>query len=180
MNLVCIFTSIAGVAKKEFLHILRDWRVLVLILTLPMAFTLLFGYAFEDAAITDAPALLRDNDHSPESQKLIERLKEDKTFAWQDWGPDFAAPVDLLGRGVLMAVEIPPNWGHSLGNGDPQPLPLDQAADDGRAEGGMVHVGVARDDDHVALRPPQSLHFGTRGRQEQRRRPAGAGRLRRE
>ena len=34
MNLAATFRSTASVAKKEFLHILRDWRVLILILSL--------------------------------------------------------------------------------------------------------------------------------------------------
>ena len=50
MNVIASFRSIANVAKKEFLHIIRDWRILVLILTLPPAFTLLFGHAFEETA----------------------------------------------------------------------------------------------------------------------------------
>jgi len=124
MNPAVIFRSTAGVAKKEFLHILRDWRVLVLILSLPPAFTLLLGHAFEESSITDAPALLRDADQSPESQKLIERLRRNDSFAWLDWGADATTPVDLLGRGALMAVEIPPHWGSSLTNGDPIPLRL--------------------------------------------------------
>lgn len=124
MNLVAIFRCIASVAKKEFLHILRDWRVLILILSLPPAFTLLLGHAFEETAITEAPALLRDSDHSAESQKLVERLKANKTFAWQEWTGDPGQPVNLLKRRVLMAVEIPSGWGHSLSDGDPLPLHL--------------------------------------------------------
>src|ERR1700759_1341340 len=100
MNLSAVFLSIAGVARKEFLHILRDWRVLVLILTLPPAFTLLLGHAFEETAISDAPAVLRDSDHSPESQKFVERLRANKTFAWKDWPADSAATIDLLKAGV--------------------------------------------------------------------------------
>ena len=51
MNPAATFRSIASVAKKEFLHILRDWRVLVLILSLPPAFTLLLGHAFENTVL---------------------------------------------------------------------------------------------------------------------------------
>ena len=47
IDLVNSLRSIASVANKEFLHILRDRRILILILTLPPAFTLLFGHAFE-------------------------------------------------------------------------------------------------------------------------------------
>jgi ABC-2 type transport system permease protein len=124
MNLAASFRSTASVAKKEFLHILRDWRVLILILSLPPAFTLLLGHAFEESVIADAPALLRDADHSPESQKLVERLRTSKSFAWRDWPNDTPAPVDLLRAGVLAAVEIPPNWGQSLRSGDPLLLHL--------------------------------------------------------
>jgi ABC-2 type transport system permease protein len=124
VNIAAIFRSTASVAKKEFLHILRDWRVLVLILSLPPAFTLLLGHAFEESVITDAPALLRDRDQSPESQKLVERLRANKTFAWRDGAGDATTNMNLLKAGVLMVVEIPPHWGGSLNNGDPQPLHL--------------------------------------------------------
>ena len=124
MNLPASLRAIASVAKKEFLHILRDWRVLILILSLPPAFTLLLGHAFEQTEITDAPAMLRDADQSPESRKLVERLRGSKTFAWQDWRAAAMGPVDLLGARVLAAVEIPPAWGQSLKNGDPLPLRL--------------------------------------------------------
>lgn len=124
MNLAAILRSTASVAKKEFLHILRDWRVLVLILSLPPAFTLLLGHAFEEGSVSDAPALLRDADHSAESQKLVEKLRANKTFAWRDWSADSSADVNLLKAHALIAVEIPPQWGASLGNGDPLPLRL--------------------------------------------------------
>ncbi|MEP6670306.1 MAG: ABC transporter permease [Chthoniobacter sp.] len=124
MNIAAIFRSTASVAKKEFLHILRDWRVLILILSLPPAFTLLLGHAFEETATTDAPALLRDSDQSDESRQLVEKLRANKTFAWREWVPDSTANVNLLKAGALIAVEIPPHWGSSLNNGDPQPLHL--------------------------------------------------------
>ncbi len=124
MNIVTSYRSIANVAKKEFLHIVRDWRILVLILTLPPAFTLLFGHAFEETAIADAAAILHDADHSPQSELLIEKLRENKTFAWRTSAGPLAEPVDLLAVRVRAVVIIPPHWGESLGNGDPLPLHL--------------------------------------------------------
>jgi ABC-2 type transport system permease protein len=124
MTPVAIGRSIASVAKKEFLHILRDWRVLVLILTLPPAFTLLFGHAFAESAITQAPALLRDADHSDASRKLIEKLRQSKTFSWQVRDVEATPPVDRLRRHFSIDVVIPPKWGQSLKDGDPKPLQL--------------------------------------------------------
>ena len=122
MNALTSLRSIASVARKEFLHILRDWRILVLILTLPPAFTLLLGEAFEVTALTDAPAILRDADHSAQSEKLVAQLRASKTFAWRE--ATDAEAVDLLRAGVVAEVVIPPHWGESLGNGDPLPLRL--------------------------------------------------------
>jgi ABC-type multidrug transport system permease subunit len=116
--------SIAGVAKKELLHILRDWRILILILTLPPAFTFLFGHAFEVTELTGAPTLLHDADRTPESEKLVERLKENKTFAWRTWTGDASGRVDLLAEHALALVVIPLHWGESLNNGEPLPLHL--------------------------------------------------------
>ena len=59
-------------------------------------------------------------------------------------------------------------------------LRFKQAADEGHAETRMVDVGVARDEDDVALVPAQRVHLGTRHRQERRHgragRPLGTGR----
>ncbi len=124
MNWLASFRSILSVAQKEFLHILRDWRVLALILTLPPAFTLLFGHAFEVTAITGAPALLIDQDRSEQSQKLADRLRTSETFAFRESAEPAPAPIDLLKAGVLAVVKIPPGWGQGLKNGDPIPLHL--------------------------------------------------------
>ena len=118
------FHAIASVARKEFIHILRDWRILILIFTLPPAFTLLLGHAFEVTELTDAPAMLFDEDRSEQSEKLAEKLRGSATFAWRDSSRTSVEGIDLLKAGVQAAVVIPPGWGASLGNGDPLPLRL--------------------------------------------------------
>ena len=124
MKITAIFHAIASVARKEFIHILRDWRILVLIFTLPPAFTLLLGHAFEVTDVTDAPALLFDTDHSEQSEKLVEKLRASTTFAWRDSAAVSLDGLDLLKAGVQAAVVIPAGWGLSLNNGDPLPLRL--------------------------------------------------------
>jgi len=63
--------AVASVAYKEFLHIYRDRRVLLLVLTLPPLFTLLFGHAFETGELTGVPSLLIDQDNTPRAQEFI-------------------------------------------------------------------------------------------------------------
>src|SRR5216117_488742 len=76
-------SAIFSVAYKEFLHIFRDRRVLLLLLILPPLFTLLFGHAFENTQLTDVPALLIDRDNTPRTERFINIISKDKTFRWK-------------------------------------------------------------------------------------------------
>jgi ABC-2 type transport system permease protein len=118
------FEATASVAYKEFLHILRDRRVLLLVLTLPPLFTLLFGHAFETSELTGVKSLLIDQDNTPRSQELVDIIWKNKTFDWRRGSPDTKNPSDLLGHGVQAALVIPAGWNESLENGDPKPLLL--------------------------------------------------------
>jgi ABC-2 type transport system permease protein len=118
------FEATASVAYKEFLHILRDRRVLLLVLTLPPLFTLLFGHAFETSELTGVKSLLIDQDNTPRSQELVDIIWKNKTFDWRRGSPDTKNPSDLLGHGVQAALVIPTGWNESLENGDPKPLLL--------------------------------------------------------
>jgi ABC-2 type transport system permease protein len=122
MSLTRTIRSILNVATKEFLHILRDWRILILILTLPPAFTLLLGHAFEQTDIMNEPALLHDEDQSEESAKLVARLLADSSFAWRESKEPVAEGFDLLQHRVRAALIIPRGWGRSLSDGEPRPL----------------------------------------------------------
>jgi ABC-2 type transport system permease protein len=116
--------AIMSVAYKEFLHIYRDRRVLLLLIVLPPLFTLIFGHAFENTQLTDVPALLIDRDHTPRSARFIEIISKDKTFYWRMPAPDFQGESDLIGNGVKATLVIPSGWTESLNKGDPKPLPL--------------------------------------------------------
>jgi ABC-2 type transport system permease protein len=116
--------AITSVAYKEFLHIYRDRRVLLLVIILPPVFTLIFGHAFENTQLTDVPALLIDRDQTPRTARFIEIISKDKTFHWRMPGPDFQGESDLIGNGVKASLVIPTGWTDSLNKGDPKPLPL--------------------------------------------------------
>ncbi len=116
--------AVASVAYKEFLHIYRDRRVLLLVLTLPPLFTLLFGHAFETGELTGVPSLLIDRDNTPRAQEFIDIISKNKTFQWKRGSPDTSSESDLLAYGVKAALVIPAAWNESLENGDPKPLLL--------------------------------------------------------
>ncbi|HMG03861.1 MAG TPA: ABC transporter permease [Chthoniobacterales bacterium] len=118
------FSAIASVAYKEFLHIYRDRRVLILLLILPPVFTLVFGHAFEAGEMTNVPAMLINRDGTPRAQPFVDLLLKNKTFGWRVEPPTVTGEEDLLGHGVQAALIIPAGWSESLANNDPVPLRL--------------------------------------------------------
>jgi ABC-2 type transport system permease protein len=118
------FEATKSVAYKEFLHIYRDRRVLLLVLLLPPLFTVLFGHAFETSELTDVPSLLVDRDNSPRSQEFTDMILKKKTFQWRRASPGIKNASDLLGHHVKAALIIPKGWNEGLENGDPKPLLL--------------------------------------------------------
>ena len=123
MRLRSSLQAINSVAVKEFIHIYRDWRILVLLLILPPVCTLIFGHAFEATGSSDVPALLEDRDQSPQSDQFVRQLTAEKTFKWK-MAQKISGRPDLLSEHVQAALVIPPGWGASLKNGDPISIPL--------------------------------------------------------
>jgi len=115
-------SAVGSVAYKEFLHIYRDRRILILLLILPPFFTLIFGHAFEADQITDVPALLVNRDATPRTQRFVDIVEKNKTFRWEKQAPELTNETDLLGHHVRGALVIPAGWSASLANGDPKPL----------------------------------------------------------
>ena len=117
-------SAIASVAYKEFLHIFRDRRVVILLLILPPVFTLVFGHAFEAGEMTDVPALFINRDGTLRADRFTALISKNKTFHWQMQPPMLRGEEDLLGHGVQAALVVPAGWSDSLTNGNPIPLRL--------------------------------------------------------
>jgi ABC-2 type transport system permease protein len=118
------FNAILSVAYKEFLHIYRDRRVLILLLILPPVFTLVFGHAFEAGEMKNVPALLINRDQTERAERFMSLILANKTFAWQTQPPSITDEADLLGHGVQAALIIPKGWSDSITTGAPTPLRL--------------------------------------------------------
>jgi ABC-2 type transport system permease protein len=147
MNLFDSLKAVLTIAYKEFVHVWRDRRVLLLILVLPPFFTLVFGHAFEGSSVRDVVTLFANADTSSESQKFADFLhgknvldalvegsdNPDKTrkdiddlsqnlrdtFVWRKLVGNPTSPIDLIQNGADAAVVIPEGWGQSLQNGKP-------------------------------------------------------------
>ena len=63
-------SRIVAIARKEFVHIWRDWRILVSVLVVPIAMLLLFGFAVS-FDVTNVPAVVLDQDHTVASRAYV-------------------------------------------------------------------------------------------------------------
>ena len=72
-------TKIWPITKKEFLHIVRDTRTLLITFALPVVMLILYGYALT-FDIKNIPVVLRDMDNKPLTRQLVEKFKSSGYF----------------------------------------------------------------------------------------------------
>ena len=69
-----ILTSkIITIARKEFLHVIRDTRTLLITFALPVVVLMLYGFAL-NFDIKNIPVVIRDNDNKPFTRNIIDKL----------------------------------------------------------------------------------------------------------
>jgi ABC-2 type transport system permease protein len=110
-----------AVARKEFLHILRDPRSLVMALALPLLMILLFGYALT-LDVDRIPTIVYDADRTPESRELISYFQGSRYFQLLGTVDDYETIEREIDRDACMlAFVIPQDYSRDLLSGhDPQ------------------------------------------------------------
>jgi ABC-2 type transport system permease protein len=106
-----------AVARKEFLHILRDPLSLIMALALPLLMILLFGYALT-LDVDRIPTLVYDMDHSPESRELISLFDGSRYFQIVGATDNYATVEKMIDRNeCLLCVAIPQDFSRELHSG---------------------------------------------------------------
>ena len=85
--------SIRAVARKEYYHLIRDFRSLYLALIIPLLLILLFGYALS-LDVEHIPMAVVDHDRTPQSSDFIRKLNATIYFDVVADLPHTAALVD--------------------------------------------------------------------------------------
>ncbi len=103
-----------AVARKEFLHILRDPRSLAMALAIPVLLLLLFGVALT-LDVDRIPTLIYDADGSPQSRELIARFDGSRFFEVTGHTRRYGEIEPRIDAGrALLAVVIPPDFSSDL------------------------------------------------------------------
>jgi len=106
-----------AMTRKEFLHIVRDPRSLVMALAVPLVMLLLFGYGLT-LDVDRIPTLIYDMDSSPESREAIARFAGSRFFDVLGSVDGYRAIEREIDRDkVLLAVVIPQDISRELLSG---------------------------------------------------------------
>lgn len=106
MNLI----NIKAIARKEYYHLIRDFRSLYLAFAIPLLLIFMFGYALS-LDVKDIRVVVVDQDKTSLSRDLIERLDASAYFDVIARPVSAADAIELLDRDkTVFALIIPPGW----------------------------------------------------------------------
>lgn len=115
---------IKAIAKKEFLHILRDRSTLMLIVTMPLVQLIIYGYGI-NSDVKHLAMAVYDEDRTSMSRRLVEAFEQSAYF---DAVKHVESPLDFrqtLDRGRAKAgLHIPPDFMREALAGREPPLQL--------------------------------------------------------
>ncbi|QSV44303.1 ABC transporter permease [Geobacter benzoatilyticus] len=113
---------VAAVARKEFIHILRDPRSLGMGIAIPMLLLFLFGYALT-LDVDRVPLMVWDQSGTTESRDLISRFSGSRYFTLTGHAVTYREIERAIDRrDVLMALVIPPDFARKLRTGAAAPI----------------------------------------------------------
>ena len=115
MNLL----RIKAVAKKEFIHIIRDPRSLGMGIAIPMLLLFLFGYALT-LDVDKVPLIVWDQSGTHASRDLVSRFSGSRYFSLQRYTDSYRDIEDAIdSREALIAVVIPVDFARRIEVGRP-------------------------------------------------------------
>lgn len=107
-------SRIPAIARKEFRHIIRDWRSLGMILFLPIVMIMLFGYAIT-FDVRNVRLAVYDADGSRQSRELIRAFTSSGYFIIAGWADSERDLSPYLEHGnAQVALSIPRGYGRGL------------------------------------------------------------------
>ncbi len=131
-----------AVTRKEFLHIVRDARSLIMALALPLVMLLLFGYGLT-LDIDRIPTIIYDADRTPESRELISRFEGSRYFHIAGIAGDYQTVEAAINRNeCLLGVVVFKDFARRLLSGAEAPVQL--LLDGSDSNTASVALGYAR------------------------------------
>lgn len=104
------------ILRKEFIHIIRDRITLMLVLAMPVALVLLFGFTIS-ADIHNARIAVLDHSKDSQSQAFVRKLSSSNYFQVVSY-PNTETEIDFQFKenNIKLAIVIPQNFENQLEN----------------------------------------------------------------
>ncbi len=101
--------------KKEFLHIFRDVRTMMILLGMPVILIILFGYAIT-TEIRSVPVAILDQSRDEVTSKMIERISASEYFDFYQMVDNEEEAQHLFRQGkIKLAIIFPADYASSSG-----------------------------------------------------------------
>lgn len=108
---------LAAMIRKEFYHLIRDYRSLYLAFAMPLILIILFGYALS-LDVNNVETVIIDHDRTQTSRDFISRLSASSYFRIVAYRTSSREAIDDLDYGrAVVAVMIPPDFARALAAG---------------------------------------------------------------
>ncbi|MEA2102269.1 MAG: ABC transporter permease [Thermodesulfobacteriota bacterium] len=132
---------LGAVARKEWIHYLRDWRSLFLTIAIPMVLILLFGYAL-NMDLKNVPAVVWDQSCSPQSRALLKLFDGSEYFSIDAYYDNYQDIVSDLDSGrTMIALVIPSGFAKAIQGSEP--VKIQAIADGTDANTARLAMGYA-------------------------------------
>jgi len=113
-----------AIARKEFLHVLRDPRSLAMAIAMPMLLLLLYGYALT-LDVDNVPMIVWDQSQTASSRDLISRFGGSRYFSIEGYGWNYRELDREIDSGrALVALVVPRDFAGQVRSGRPASVQL--------------------------------------------------------
>lgn len=132
-----------AIARKEFLHVIRDWRSLFLAIAIPALLILLFGWAL-DMDLNKVPTVVWDQSGTPASRELLSLLGGSPYFDIRGGEDSYDAIEQDIERGrAILALIVPSDFADAVQGGRPTAVQvIVDGSDANTARLALGYVGI--------------------------------------
>ena len=109
--------------QKEFYHVFRDKRTLLILFGLPVVQIVLFGFALS-SEVKNIGITILDNAHDNNSQQIINRVRASSYFLFRDPVSSYSDIEEQFKEGhIKCALIFPAKFGQTLARSGKDPRP---------------------------------------------------------
>jgi ABC-2 type transport system permease protein len=113
-----------AVARKEFIHVLRDARSLGMAIAIPMLMLVLFGYALT-LDVDNVPMVVWDQSQTQVSRDFISLFQGSRYFSVQAYARTYREVERAIDSGrALVALIVPRDFAARIDSGRPTPVQM--------------------------------------------------------